>query len=150
MPAPTHRDLTTIALLDDPLMLAIPSTWEVRPSATLATYRDEPWIAEPAETPARRALEHAARSADFTPDIRYRVEDFTVTRALVAEGLGVALIPQLASSKSTEGVRLIPIPRQNMVRHIYAATRHDEIQRPTVRAALDALQDAATAIETAH
>jgi DNA-binding transcriptional LysR family regulator len=150
LPQPKHNDLSTTALLDDPLMLAIPSTWDERSGATLATFHDVPWISEPAETPAGRALEHAARAADFTPDIRYRVEDFTVTRALVAEGLGVALIPQLASSKSTEGVRLIRIPRQNMVRRIYAATRHDEIQRPTVRATLDALQRVAASIEAAR
>lgn len=146
LPRPRHNDLSTVALLDDPLMLAIPSTWEERSGATLATFRDVPWIAEPAETPAGRALEQAARAADFIPDIRYRVEDFTVTRALVAEGLGVALIPQLASSKSPEGVRLIAIPRQNMVRRIYAATRHEEIQRPTVRVALEALQSVAATI----
>jgi len=143
LPKRAPADLSAHPMVDDPLMVAIPRAWPEEPGATLATFRDVAWISEPAGTPAAQALEHAAKRARFTPDIRYRVEDFTVTRALVAEGLGVALIPQLAARQATEGIRLIPIPRHNMVRRIYAATRHEEVERPTVKVTLMALRAAA-------
>ena len=143
LPARRDSGLGRHPLLDDPLMLAVPDVWaseEGAASSGVAAFRDRPWIAEPAETPAGQAIEHAARAVGFSPDIRYRSEDFEVTRALVAAGLGVALIPRLAAARTADGVTLIPIPRQNMVRRIYAATRHEEVQRPTVRATLEAIK----------
>lgn len=149
--APTRRTagLSSHSLLDDPLMLAVPAAWDERSVNSLAAYRDEIWIAEPADTAAGQALDYAARTAEFTPDIRYRVVDFRTTRALVAAGLGVALIPRLAATDMTHGVRLVALRQQKMKRHIYAATRHEEVQRPTVRVTLDALREAAGAIERA-
>lgn len=139
--------LSAHPLLDDPLMLAVPSDWEERPTPSVASYQDVPWISEPPETPAGQALEYAARRAKFTPDVRYRVADFRTTRALVARGLGVALIPRLAATDMTGGVRLVPLPRHRMLRHVYAATRHEEVLRPTVGTTLDALKTAADSIE---
>lgn len=145
-----HRPLAGLSahpLLDDPLMLAVPSEWGERSAASVASYHDVPWISEPPETPAGQALEYAARRAKFTPDVRYRVADFRTTRALVARGLGVALIPRLAATDMTGGVQLVPLPRQKMLRHVYAATRHEEVLRPTVGVTLEALQAAADKIE---
>ena len=65
----------------------------------------------------------------------------------MARGLGVALIPRLAATDMTGGVRLVPLPRQRMLRHVYAATRHEEVLRPTVGTTLEALKAVADSIE---
>ncbi len=63
--------------------------------------------------------------------------------ALVARGLGVALVPRLVVKGRAAGLRLEEAPARGMMRHIYAATRHEEVQRPTVRAVLNAVRSAA-------
>jgi len=144
VPSRTPTGLTRHPLLDDPLVLAIPRSWEPPGSDALAELADRPWIAEPEANPSGRALRHVCRAAGFEPDIRYETLSFQVMAALVARGLGVALVPKLVVRRGRSGIRLIEMP--GMQRTIYAATRHEQVQRPAVRIALEAIRDAAARI----
>jgi DNA-binding transcriptional LysR family regulator len=103
-----------------------------RSSVALGDLADETWIAAEPEAICTRATLHACHDAGFVPDIELRTGDFTTACALVAAGLGVALVP--------------------VARHIHAALRpHAADQRGPLHAdALRCLSAAAAApIETA-
>jgi molybdate transport repressor ModE-like protein len=144
VPSRTPTGLTRHPLVDDPLVLAVPREWGIATVSSLDELRDRPWIAEPEENPSGRALRHACRAAGFEPEIRYQVLSFQVMAALVARGLGVALVPALVVRGRETGLQIIQLP--GVVRHIYAATRHERVQRPAVRATLEAIRETAAAL----
>ncbi len=141
VPTRTPTGLTRHPILDDPLVLAAPRTWRIGSVLSLSALAERPWIAEPEANPSGRALRHACRAAGFEPDIRYHALSFQVMAALVGRGLGVALVPSLVVHRRRTGITVVEMPP--LTRHIYAATRHEQVQRPAVRAALAAIREAA-------
>jgi DNA-binding transcriptional LysR family regulator len=59
--------------------------------------------------------------------------------ALVAAGLGVALVPRLGQVAVPPGAIIRPLTEPAPARHVFAATRAGAERRPTVAAVLDAL-----------
>jgi DNA-binding transcriptional LysR family regulator len=78
------------------------------------------------------------------PAIAGRTNDFTLVYELVAAGLGVSLIPGIAVERDRPGVRTLPLVAPALTRHIFAAVRAGSESRPSVRAALDYMQKAAS------
>ena len=82
-------------LLDDEVRLAVPEGHAVsgQDSVDLADLSGEPWIAGCPR--CRGHLLQLTHNAGFRPDVAYETEDYVAVMGLVAEGLGVALIPDL-------------------------------------------------------
>jgi molybdate transport repressor ModE-like protein len=134
------RDLETVALLDDPLALVLPAGRRSR-NIKLGDLAGETWIAGCER--CRAHLLHLARAAGFEPQIAFATNDYVTVQALVAAGLGVALLPSLALSASTrEGVVTIALPAP-AARQVAAVVPAAARQPPAVAAMLDALRDAA-------
>ena len=76
----------------------------------------------------------------FDPDIRHRTNDATISLALVARGLAVTLLPELAIAARRPGVALRRIAGGAVERAIFAATRSADAARPSTRALLDQLR----------
>jgi DNA-binding transcriptional LysR family regulator len=79
----------------------------------------------------------------FEPDVRHRSNDAAIGVALVAGGLAVAMLPELARPGRDPGVVLRPIAGGPVERAIYAVTRATDAARPSTQALLGALRDAA-------
>jgi DNA-binding transcriptional LysR family regulator len=121
-------------LRSEPLLLVVSEGDDPLP---LAARRDDPWIAGLAGTQFATALEVACAAAGFAPRIVHRADDARLIEALVAAGLGVALLPALACTPH-DGVayhEITPPPR----RHVWALARRGATRRPTLAAALRAL-----------
>jgi DNA-binding transcriptional LysR family regulator len=71
----------------------------------------------------------------FEPDIRHRTNDATVSLALVARGLAVALVPALAAPPG------LTFRATGVSRRILAVTRRADASRPSLQALLSALRD---------
>jgi DNA-binding transcriptional LysR family regulator len=69
----------------------------------------------------------------FEPDIRHRTTDATVSLALVARGLAIALVPRLAIPEPHPGIVLKPT---GVRRRILAVVREADAARPSVQALL--------------
>jgi DNA-binding transcriptional LysR family regulator len=141
--APVSPDvaLERVALLDDPVRLALPADRGVpddRP-VDLGALAGEPWIAGRDGTWCHAVVLHAARAAGFEPRLAHRTNDFSVSYALVGRGLGAALIPSLAGPPPPT-VRLHEIDGQTLERRIYAAVRAGSAERPAIAALLSALR----------
>ncbi|MGA4838924.1 LysR family transcriptional regulator [Streptomyces sp. G45] len=86
-------------LLDDPFDLLTPRGHPLaqRSAVTLQDLAHEPWIVGTPGSSARHVVLAACNSAGFTPDIAHQALEWTVVAALVAHGLGIALVPHAAS-----------------------------------------------------
>ncbi len=99
----------------------------------------ERWICQPPGTVCHDWLVRTLRTAGYEPDIRHRAEENHTQLALVAAGLGIAMMPRLGRGPLPDGVvavRLAPVPE----RRLYALWRTEAARRPAITAAVDALR----------
>jgi DNA-binding transcriptional LysR family regulator len=146
-PAPTGG-LESHPLMSEPLLLVLPRGGRARDTIALETLRDAPWIAGVAGTQFAAALEHACRSAGFTPRVVHRADDALLFQTLVGSGLGIGLLPALACSGSQE-VRFAEVTPPPPRRKVTALVRRGAARRPSLVAVLDALLRRARAAEAA-
>ncbi|WDT91699.1 LysR family transcriptional regulator [Streptomyces sp. SCSIO-PteL053] len=99
----------------------------------------ERWICQPPGTVCHDWLVRTLRTAGYEPDIRHRAEENHTQLALVAAGLGIAMMPRLGRGPLPDGVvavRLAPVPE----RRLYALWRTEAARRPAITAAVDTLR----------
>ena len=135
----------TTPLLDDEVLLAVPRTHELAhaKNVDMAALKDETWIAGCPR--CRGHLLQLASTAGYVPDIAYETEDYVAVMGLIAEGLGVAVIPDLIlKTVHHEDVAALPMTPASR-RHIVAVTTPDLQRVPAVKATLDALVESAQA-----
>ncbi|MDI6100246.1 LysR family transcriptional regulator [Actinoplanes sp. NEAU-A12] len=138
VPLDVDQGLDSVPLLDEAVHLAVgsPAPTTPRDSGTLRDFRDADWILATPGTLCHTATLQICRSSGFTPKARHRIDDFGTVLALVAAGQGVAVVPQLATGRTPEGVRLLPLPTRRRTR---AAFRQGAAGHPAVAAFLSAL-----------
>jgi DNA-binding transcriptional LysR family regulator len=114
-----------------PIAAIAPAVTEVWP-ADLSRFSGQRWIAG-----CDRCREHLLRqcaAAGFTPKIAFTTDDFVAVQALVAAGLGVALLPALAlRAARNPGVRAV---RLRGTRRCVVAVRYGEPPDPPATALL--------------
>ncbi len=100
-------DLAWHPLGTDPVRIVLPAA---HPGVeNLAALRDEVWVAGCER--CRANLLAASAAAGFTPDIRHVTDDYVAVQALVARGVAVSLLPEMALRAATvDGVRADPDP----------------------------------------
>src|SRR6266496_1884827 len=107
----------------------------------LGSYRDATWIAGCER--CRIHLLDMCALAGFRPRIAYTADDYVAVQSLVAAGLGVTTLPQLALAAARHpGVQAVPLP--DSTRHVMAASYGEPPDPPGTAALLDALADAAS------
>lgn len=103
---------------------------------TVADHRDARWIAGCARFQAN--LVDLCATAGFVPRITCSTDDIATIQALVASGLGVAVLPRLAlAAQRHPGVEVTEVP--GAMRKIYAATYGEPPDPPPTAAVLAAL-----------
>jgi DNA-binding transcriptional LysR family regulator len=137
-------------LLLDPVVLAMPighpAARRRRRAVPLAELAGAPWITGPPGLGWEEMTERLCReNGRFTPEIRHRMNDAVVAAALVADGLGVALIPGLALPEDDPRIAIRPIAGERPTRAIHAVTRASDAARPSTQALLAAVRRAARA-----
>jgi DNA-binding transcriptional LysR family regulator len=132
----------------DPVLIALP---ERHPAALrharavpLAELRDETWTTGHAGTGWEQMVTRACRElGGFDPAIRHRTNDAVVTLELVAQGAALTLLPEFVAPGDHPGVAARAIAEADVHRTIFAATRTADADRPSVRALLAAIRQAA-------
>ena len=133
----------TTSLLEDEVRLAVPEGHAMAAGdrADLRTLADEPWIAGCPR--CRGHLIQVCHDAGFTPDVAYETEDYVAVMGLVAEGLGVALIPDLIL-RTVHHPDVVALPMTPASRRTIMAVTTPDLQRvPAVQATLEALIESA-------
>lgn len=132
-PALTPTDGVRLTpLFDEPLHL-VTGPADTRDLADLAGAR---WIAGCER--CRSSLVRRCAAAGFTPSIAFTTDDYVAVQALVAAGLGVTILPDLAlRAHRSAGVRTVPLTGDG--RHISVALYGAPPDPPGPAALLDAL-----------
>jgi DNA-binding transcriptional LysR family regulator len=118
-----------------------------RPSIGLEELGEEPWlIPDVGGTCAdSNIILRACRDAGFEPDIRLAFDDYPALQGMAAAGVGVALIPSLATANLRADVAIIPLRGQPPARRIGAVVRLGETA-PAVDHVIEALRAAGRAL----
>ncbi|MFI9718148.1 LysR family transcriptional regulator [Streptomyces sp. NPDC052396] len=96
--------------------------------ADLAHHR---WICQPPGTVCHAWLIRTLRATGHEPEVAYQVAEFHTQLALVAAGLGIALVPRLGRGPLPPEVRALPL-EPAPVRRVSAYWRTGAARRPAV------------------
>ncbi|MFJ5533200.1 LysR family transcriptional regulator [Streptomyces sp. NPDC093261] len=146
-PMPLPEGLVKAAILDDPADVAVPVGHRLadRPEVDLGEFADDEWITWGEGEFCHEWLVFTLRSKGVEPRIGHRAGETHTQLGLVAAGLGVCIAPLLGRDPVPAGVVTVPL-RQQVRRHVYVVWRADADRRPSIRAAVEALQAAGQAV----
>jgi DNA-binding transcriptional LysR family regulator len=130
-------------LLDDPLHLALRHDHPLakRRQLRLEDLRGESWVQTSVVSPCAKHVVRSCHGAGFEPSVSFESDDYQTVQGLVAAGVGVALIPQLALSTVRSDIRVRALHPQSPVRKVFAATPRGAAVTPAVATMLDVLRD---------
>lgn len=145
--APTARDprFSLFPLLADPLDVALPVGHPLAgaPALRLADLAADRWIFG-GSGPWSEITTAACEAAGFVPEQAHSAAGWTAILALVEAGMGIALVPRMASREQRrEGVVMRVLEADQPRRHVVAAVRHGAESGPAVARVLTALTNAA-------
>jgi len=123
-PFEPDRDLCMTHLLDERMHVAVPPDHPLadRSSLRLEELADDPWLCGSGETSCRQLTLRSCEQAGFTPNVAYESNDYTVMLALVAAGMGVTLVPDLALLIPSPDVPIIAVEPEAPIRRVWAST----------------------------
>ncbi|TGZ11001.1 LysR family transcriptional regulator [Streptomyces rhizosphaericola] len=141
--APTARDprFSLFPLLADPLDVALPAAHPLAgaPALRLADLAADRWIFG-GSGPWSEITTAACEAAGFVPEQAHSAAGWTAILALVEAGMGIALVPRMASrGQRPEGVVTRVLEADRPSRHVVAAVRHGAESGPAVARVLQAL-----------
>ena len=150
VPRRTDPDVERRELLTEPLLVAVPARHRATgASVRLAELADERWVGGPVGGDALTALERAAAAAGFEPRLVGHAAEDGLALALVAAGVGVALVPASSVPVPVEGVRFLTAVDAGLRRTVTAVVRRSAAADPAVLRLLDALGQAARRVAAA-
>jgi DNA-binding transcriptional LysR family regulator len=140
-----------VDLLEDPMFLALPREHRLarKRSLRLEELGGEAWVQTSASSPCARYVVRCCRAAGFEPAVAFESDDYQTVQGLVATGVGVALIPELALSVVREDVVVRALAPHPPGRRVIAALPGAASARtpliPASTAMLRVLEEAAAA-----
>jgi DNA-binding transcriptional LysR family regulator len=131
-------------LFDDPLHVALAAEHPLadRKRLELADLAEEPWIQTSADSPCAGHVVRCCHAAGFEPSVSFESDDYQTVQGLVAAGVGVAMIPELAHSTIREDIKVRALHPASPVRKVFAATPRAAAATPAVATMLDVLRKA--------
>lgn len=130
-------------LLEDPMYVALAAGHPLAgaPTLRLVELRDEAWVQTSAKSPCARHVLRSCHAAGFEPIVSFESDDYQTVQGLVAAGVGVALIPQLALSGVRDDIVVRTLHPRSPVRQVIAAARRGGGMLPAASAMLEILEE---------
>ncbi len=118
-----QRDMTRVDLLEDPMYLALPSEHRLaaRQKIRLEDLARDAWVQTSSSSPCARHVVRSCHAAGFEPNVAFESDDYQTVQGLVAAGVGVALIPELALSVVRDDIAIRALSPSPPVRQVIAA-----------------------------
>jgi DNA-binding transcriptional LysR family regulator len=146
-----EEDLKRVELLEDPMYLALPRGHRLagKRALRLEELGGQAWVQTSRTSPCARHVVRCCHAAGFEPRVAFESDDYQTVQGLVAAGVGVALIPELALSTIREDVVVRALSPHPPVRSVIVAlpgrVGANTRMTPAASAMLRILEDAATA-----
>ncbi len=143
---PLQEDATRVELLEDPMYLALPGEHPLagKGKLRLEDLREEAWVQTSRSSPCARHVVRSCHAAGFEPNVSFESDDYQTVQGLVAAGVGVALIPELALSVVREDITIRTLSPAPPVRQVIAALPAGARLVPAAPVMLGILEQAAT------
>ena len=137
--------LKRIELLEDPMYLALPREHPLagKRGLKLEDLRGEAWVQTSHWSPCARHVVRCCHAAGFEPNVSFESDDYQTVQGLVAAGVGVALIPELALSVVRDDIAIRALAPRPPVRQVIAAAPTDARLSPATPSMMTILEDAA-------
>jgi DNA-binding transcriptional LysR family regulator len=144
------EDVTRTELLEDPMYLALPSAHPLakKERLRLSDLAAEAWVQTASASPCARHVVRSCHAAGFEPNVAFESDDYQTVQGLVAAGVGVALIPELALSVVRDDIAIRALSPTPPMRQVIAATPASARLVPAAPAMLGVLEEAARRYET--
>jgi DNA-binding transcriptional LysR family regulator len=139
------EDVTRTELLEDPMYLALPRAHPLarKGRLRLADLAPEAWVQTSSSSPCARHVVRSCHAAGFEPNVAFESDDYQTVQGLVAAGVGVALIPELALSVVRDDIAIRALSPAPPIRQVIAATPAGARLVPAAPAMLGELEEAA-------
>jgi DNA-binding transcriptional LysR family regulator len=136
-----------VLIMNDPVDLAVPADHPLaqRTSVELTELCAEPWITWPYGAICHEWLTQTLRQNGLAPEVTHTAEEHQTQLAMVAAGLGVAVMPRLGRG-STEGVSIVTL-KPAFSRQIYAIWRTLASERPAIAVTVSAIREVADELQ---
>lgn len=131
----------------DDVLLARGSALATRERIPIESLRNEDWLvpAVGADHPARLRVTAACAAAGFEPRVVFEMNDCQATQALVAAGMGVALMPRAAIHPAHPAVAIRELTTRLVPRRVVAIRLPSDRTTPALDRGLGVLSRAAAA-----
>jgi DNA-binding transcriptional LysR family regulator len=136
-------ELETLPLAENRLVLIVPRGHPLARMhrVSLATALDYDWVGLGATSVLQSYVEGQARLAGRRPKLRIRLGTFDTIGEMVASGVGVAVVPEVAARRWAQSsrVRIIALSGAWAIRHLTVCTRRTRLLSTEARKLLDYL-----------
>ena len=134
-----RRGLDVQELAEEPLVVVLPDAHRLagRTRLTIGDLRDEELVAFGEGATIRRAVRRVALAAGFEPRIAFETHEVARTRAIVAAGLGVAVLPRSDAEAPGPPVRIAALRAPTLIHRISLCWRTGKRHAPAARALLE-------------
>ncbi|MBO2460464.1 LysR family transcriptional regulator [Actinomadura violacea] len=140
-PLPLPEGLHKGTICHDVADVALPADHPLagRASVDLKELAGDPWISSVPDSICCDWLLRTLRAIDSEPRIEHMAYEFATQLALVAAGLGNAILPRLGRCDVPPDVAVVPLA-EPLTRRVYTVWREEAARRPAIRAAVTALR----------
>lgn len=131
-------------LLDDPYVIAVAENHPIveRESVALNELADASFIQFDApHNPCQQISTSACEAAGFQPRWAVYAEDHMTALSFAAAGVGICLLPILATKLLPEGVRIVRLSAPTPVRRVSVLVRESAAPNPTAERVVDILKE---------
>jgi len=137
--------MSQVELLEDPMYLALPREHPLagKHRLRLENLKREAWIQTSSSSPCAQHVVRSCHAAGFEPSVTFESDDYQTVQGLVAAGVGVALIPELALSVVREDIVIRALAPHPPVRRVIAAVPAGARLVPGAPAMLGLLEETA-------
>jgi DNA-binding transcriptional LysR family regulator len=134
-------ELSRVKLGSDPADILVPATHRLagKESVRADDLVGERWICQPVGSICHDWLIRTMRKAGVEPDVAYSVAEYQTQLAMLAQGIGIGLLPRLGRGHLPDGVVAVPL-QPAPSRRLYAVWRTATARRPAVAVTLAALK----------
>lgn len=123
-PFEADDDLELTPLVDERIHVVVPAAHPLARAEAieLGDLAEESWLGGVVGGSCRELTVLSCQMAGFDPEISFETSDYNVMQSMVAAGLGVTLLPDLALAFTHPGVAIVPVVPEPPVRRVWAAT----------------------------
>lgn len=145
------HDLSTTRLMRDPSYLLVPTDHRLagRRTVDIGEASDEQWIIRKSPQ-VLSVLRAACQAAHFEPIASFEARSYQEVQAMVAIGMGVALVPRLSLTGVRHDITALSLGRRAPARHIVLAQRRGERLSPAASAMADVVGQISSAWVSEH